>query len=64
MSETALERWQPRAITTVPTSRKSLEEVAEAARQKGYSEGLAKGQAEARAQAKSPPANWRLCGSP
>ena len=50
MSEPAIERWQPRAITTVPTSHKSLEEVAEAARKKGYTEGLAQGQAEARKQ--------------
>ena len=50
MSEPAIERWQPRTITTVPTSYKSLEEVAEAARKKGYAEGLAQGQAEARKQ--------------
>ena len=50
MSEPAIKRWQPRAITTVPTSHKSLEEVAEAARKKGYAEGLAQGQAEARKQ--------------
>ena len=50
MSESAIERWQPRTITTVPTSHKSLEEVAEAARKKGYAEGLAQGQAEARKQ--------------
>ena len=50
MSEPAIERWQPRTITTVPTSHKSLEEVAEAARKKGYAEGLAQGQAEARKQ--------------
>ena len=50
MSEPAIERWQPRTITTVPTSHKSLEEVAEAARKKGYTEGLAQGQAEARKQ--------------
>ena len=51
MSEPAIERWQPRTITRVPTSNKSLEEVAEAARQKGYAEGLAQGQLEARKQA-------------
>ena len=51
-SDAAIERWQPRTITSVPTSDKSLEEVAEAARQKGYAEGLAQGQVEARKQAK------------
>lgn len=50
-SDSAIERWQPRTITTVPTSHKSLEEVAESARQKGYAEGLAQGQVEARKQA-------------
>ena len=50
-SESAIERWQPRTITTVPTSHKSLEEVAESARQKGYAEGLAQGQVDARKQA-------------
>ena len=50
-SDAAIERWQPRTITSVPTSDKSLEEVAEAARQKGYAEGLAQGQVEARKQA-------------
>ena len=50
-SESAIERWQPRTISTVPTSHKSLEEVAESARQKGYAEGLAQGQVEARKQA-------------
>lgn len=50
-SDAAIERWQPRTITSVPTSDKSLEEVAEAARQKGYAEGLAQGQLEARKQA-------------
>lgn len=50
-SESVIERWQPRTITTVPTSHKSLEEVAESARKKGYAEGLAQGQAEARKQA-------------
>ena len=49
--DAAIERWQPRTITSVPTSNKSLEEVAEAARQKGYAEGLAQGQVEARKQA-------------
>lgn len=53
MSESAIERWQPRTITTVPTSHKSLEEVAEAARKKGYAEGLAQGQAEARKQSEA-----------
>ena len=53
MSEPAIERWQPRTITTVPTSHKSLEEVAEAAREKGYAEGLAQGQAEARKQSEA-----------
>lgn len=53
MSEPAIERWQPRTITTVPTSHKSLEEVAEAARKKGYAEGLAQGQAEARKQSEA-----------
>lgn len=48
MSETAHERWQPRTLTSVPTSRKSLEEVAESARQQGYEEGFAKGEAEAK----------------
>ena len=50
-SDATIERWQPRTITSVPTSDKSLEEVAEAARQKGYAEGLAQGQVEARKQA-------------
>lgn len=52
-SDTRIERWQPRTITSVPTSNKSLEEVAEAARQKGYAEGLAQGQVEARKQAET-----------
>lgn len=51
MSDSAIERWQPRTITRVPTSDKSLEDVADAARQKGYAEGLAQGQVEARKQA-------------
>ena len=48
MSETAHERWQPRTLTSVPTSRKSLEEVAESARQQGYEAGFAKGEEEAK----------------
>lgn len=48
MSETAHERWQPRTLTSVPTSRKSLEEVAESARQEGYQAGLAKGEEDAK----------------
>ena len=48
MSETAHERWQPRTLTPVPTSRKSLEEVAESARQEGYQAGLAKGEEDAK----------------
>ena len=50
MSETAQERWQPRTLTSVPTSRKSLEEVADSARQTGYAEGFAKGEQEANRQ--------------
>ena len=48
MSETAHERWQPRTLTSVPTSRKSLEEVAESARQQGYEAGFAKGEQDAK----------------
>lgn len=48
MSETAHERWQPRTLTSVPTSRKSLEEVAESARQEGYQAGFAKGEEDAK----------------
>lgn len=48
MSETAHERWQPRTLTSVPTSRKSLEEVADSARQEGYQAGFAKGEADAK----------------
>ena len=48
MSETAHERWQPRTLTSVPTSRKSLEEVAESARQEGYQAGFTKGEADAK----------------
>lgn len=50
MSDVAPERWQPRTLTTVPTSAKSLEAVAEDARQRGYADGLAQGQAEAQKQ--------------
>ena len=50
MSETAHERWQPRPLTSLPTSRKSLEEVADSARQTGYAEGFAKGEQEANQQ--------------
>ena len=50
MSETAQERWQPRTLTSIPTSRKSLEEVADSARQTGYAEGFAKGEQEANQQ--------------
>jgi len=50
MSEPAAERWHPRTIKTVPTSRTSLEAVAEDARQRGFAEGLAQGQAEAKKQ--------------
>lgn len=48
MSETAQERWQPRTLSSVPTTRKSLEEVAESARQQGYEDGFAKGEKEAK----------------
>ena len=48
MSEKAHERWQPRTLTSVPTSRKSLEEVAESARQEGYQAGFAKGEEDAK----------------
>ncbi len=48
MSETAQERWQPRTLTSVPTNRKSLEEVAESARQQGYEAGFAKGEEDAK----------------
>ena len=48
MSETAHERWQPRTLTSVPTSRKSLEEVAESARQEGYQAGFSKGEEDAK----------------
>ena len=68
MSEPAIERWQPRTITTVPTSHKSLEEVAEAARKKGYAEGLAQGQAEARKQSEETAAEllalWQSMSKP
>ena len=68
MSEPAIERWQPRTITTVPTSHKSLEEVAEAARIKGYAEGLAQGQAEARKQSEETAAElaalWQSMSKP
>jgi flagellar assembly protein FliH len=68
MSEPAIERWQPRTITTVPTSHKSLEEVAEAARKKGYAEGLAQGQAEARKQGEATAAElaalWQSMSKP
>lgn len=47
MSESNVQRWQPRTISVVSTSNKSLEEIAETARKQGYSEGFAKGQAEA-----------------
>jgi len=47
MSESNVQRWQPRTISVVSTSHKSLEEIAETARKQGYSEGFAKGQAEA-----------------
>jgi len=50
MSESSAERWQPRTLTSVPVDAKSLEEVAEQARQKGYADGLAQGQVEARKQ--------------
>lgn len=50
MSESAPERWQPRTLTTVPTSRKSLEAVADSARQTGYTEGFEKGEREAKQQ--------------
>ena len=50
MSEVAPERWHPRTLTTVPTGAKSLEAVAEQARQKGYADGLSQGQVEARKQ--------------
>ena len=54
MSEVAQELWQPRTLAFVPTSKKSLEEVAELARSEGYAEGYAegfeKGQQEAKLQ--------------
>ena len=50
MSDASIERWHPRTLSVVPSDAKSLEEVAERARQKGYAEGLAQGQAEARKQ--------------
>ena len=49
----SLERWQPRAITTVPTSHKVLRKSLNRRGQKGYSEGLAQGQAEARNKTKN-----------
>lgn len=54
MSEVLNELWQPRTLAFVPTSRKSLEEIADLAREdgytKGYAEGLAKGQQESKRQ--------------
>jgi flagellar assembly protein FliH len=50
MSDSTAERWQPRTLTSVPVDAKSLEEVADQARQKGYADGLAQGQVEARKQ--------------
>mgnify|MGYP001214435697 FL=1 len=50
MSEVAPERWHPRTLTAVPTGTKSLEAVAEDARQKGYNDGFSQGQADARKQ--------------
>ena len=50
MSDGTAERWHPRTLSVVPADAKSLEEVAEEARQKGYADGLAQGQAEAKKQ--------------
>jgi flagellar assembly protein FliH len=54
MSEALNELWQPRTLAFVPTSRKSLEEISELAREegyaKGYAEGVAKGQQESKRQ--------------
>jgi len=50
MSDGTAERWHPRTLSVVPADAKSLEEVAEKARQKGYADGLAQGQAEAKKQ--------------
>ena len=52
MSDTLHERWEPRALAFVPTSSKSLEEVAERAREKGYSDGYAEGLAKGHEEAK------------
>ena len=53
MSDSTAERWQPRTLTSVPVDAKSLEEVVDQARQKGYADGLAQGQAEARKQSEA-----------
>ena len=52
MSEVAQELWQPRTLAFVPTSKKSLEEVAELARSEGHAEGYAEGFAEGQQEAK------------
>ena len=63
-SESAIERWQPRTISTVPTSHKVLRKSLNR-RDKKATEGLAQGQVE-RVNEKKPrkqPQNLPHCGS-
>lgn len=52
MSEAVQELWQPRTLAFVPTSKKSLEEVAELARSEGHAEGYAEGFTKGQQEAK------------
>ena len=51
MSEAAPERWQPRVLTSIRSTRKALKRLLSKLGVKGYEEGFAQGQAEARKQA-------------
>ena len=48
MSNDIANRWHPRTLTVIPSDAKTLEEIAEQARQKGHAEGLLQGQAAAK----------------
>ena len=48
MSNEIANRWHPRTLTVIPSDAKTLEEIAEQARQKGHAEGLLQGQAAAK----------------
>ena len=50
MSNEIADRWHPRTLTVIPSDAKTLEEIAEQARQKGHAEGLLQGQAAAKRQ--------------